>query len=323
MKRSRAAWMTAGAVTAAIVVGGVVTARLTGGEVTPRLEAVAATDSESVQSQADQVFESFNGTPAQRDASGVVQAWKLNGAMAECISAAGSPGWDWAGVRDRAPRTDGLGTSVFFKRPTSAAYSTAMMDTAEAIVAENKARTTGPAPEQEKAIDQCLKSESGSSDDAADVAATPLIVRTLRDQWWSMLSGFDAQYGDPRAYEQCFEEVVGADGADALVTGESWPMTLSQILPPAADIAAAAKGEPTARWKEFASIEARWERADWACRADVYNEHLPQITSAIDRFRRDHVEDIAAAQRGWSQTVARAITLGYDPRTGEVTLDGR
>lgn len=117
--------------------------------------------------------------------------------------------------------------------------------------------------------------------------------------------------------------MVGSDGADALVTGETWPMMLSQILPRAGHVAAAASGKPTERWTEFTGIEARWERADWACRADVYNKHVPQIASAVARFERDHAEDIAEAQRGWSQTVDRAVELGYDPVTGEVALGGR
>lgn len=187
--RSRTAWLTAGSVTAAIVVGGALAGNMTGGQVEPRFEALATTESGSLQSEANRILESFSGTPSQRDASGVVQAWELNGVMAVCMRAAGSPDWDWAGVRNRAPRTDGLGTSVFFKSPVSAAYSTAMTDISDAIVAEEQARTMAAPAEQEEAIDQCIKSVPASSDDDADAAATPAIVRTLRDQWWAMLAG--------------------------------------------------------------------------------------------------------------------------------------
>lgn len=307
----------------AVTVGGAVHGSLSASAERPDFDAEAAQNSAAVQEVANQVFESFSGTPAQRDASGVIQAWVLNGEMDQCMDRLGFPEWDWSRVRNQAPRTDALSPSIFFKDPAGAAYSSAMRDIADAIDAEESARVGNPPVGQIEAIDTCVAGSRSTSDSAADAAATPDGVADLREKWWSMLGAIDGKFGDTGAYDECFAAAVPPNGIDALVTGESWPAVLSQQLPPAADIPSAAEATPSAAWAKFVGIEHRWEAADWACRAHVYNGHIDDLAAAIDDFATAYATDIERVQDGWDQVEARARELGFDADKGTVSKVAR
>ncbi len=279
-----------------------------------------SSDSAAVQTRADQLFESFNGSQRQRNASGVLQAWSLNSPMDTCMSELGHPEWDWSALRNTAPPTDALGTSVWFKNPHGRAYSRAMFSTSAAIRAEEQARVEAPPPDQTKAIDACAGRVAPSSDDEAESVSTPEEVADLRSAWWGMLESWDARYGDATAYAECFARAQADDEGPA-VPGDSWQSVLAQQLPPAKDVPVGDSAPVTEAWQAFLALEARLEQDDWSCRAEVYNDHLGDIARAIEDFAAEHRTEMEAAGRAWTEIEERAAELGFVGQPGSVDPD--
>lgn len=284
----------------------------------------AATDPRSVESvhaNADALYESFNGTVGQREASGVLQAWSLNGAMDQCMEAGGFSDWDWSRTRNGAPRTNSMDTSVFFARPSAHAYSNALMDMSDSLRAEEGLRAETLTPEEDAAVSTCLESTRSVSDETASVASTPAVARDLRDAWWSMLADVDARYGSIETYNECFASqasnlpIAGTDG-------DTWKAALSQYAPQASLIPRD-KNDPLVRggeWQEFLSLESALEAVDWECRADVYAGHISEVAAEVDLFERDHEVEIDGAARAWLEVEGAAQELGFHGQAG--SLDG-
>jgi len=278
--------------------------------------------SDAVQAKANRVWDSFDGTVAQRNAAGVLQAWKLNGAMDTCMAEKGFPEWDWSQVRNMAPRTNALATSTFFGAPLSHGYSASLMDTAAGVRAEYLFRVTSPNEKTGSAIDACLDETPPVSDDDADEAAVPAAVRGLRDQWWAMLSRLDAKYGDRKEHSTCFaEQAVTIAGTSGALTADTWEIQLSHLVPPS-DLIPDSAASPLVtgtRWAQFVAVEGDLEQADWTCRRSVYEEHLADVSAAIDAFAVEHQTQIAKAGDGWAKIEQRAAELGYHGQAGAIT----
>ena len=266
--------------------------------------------SAELQTRADSVFERFNGTPAQRDAAGLLQAWALNGAMDVCMKSQGFPEWDWSAARHAAPRTNALDTSVFFAHPLNHSYSKSLRDSTAFLTTEEALRTTELTEAETAAALKCAKSTPPTSDEAAAAASTPPGVAQLRDQWWSMLSSWQEKYGDVGAYNQCFAE--GTDGlAIDSTNGDSWKGELATLAPRPADAPPASEGavsgSPT--WQDFLRLEGALDEVDWSCRSDIYESHVADVMSEIDAFVDEHSLDISGAESAWRELETRARTL--------------
>ena len=271
-----------------------------------------------IQARANEVFESFSGTQYQRNASGVIQAWSLNGAMDTCMAEQGHPEWDWSTIRNLAPRTDALSTSNWFDDPVGGGYSTAMLDIAPGIRAEYLARTTSPPKDQSAAVDLCIERTPTTSDDAADVESIPAGLAGLRDEWWSMVEDFDAEHGDTDGYNSCFAQVVEKPG----FTGDTWEVILQQSLPAATQLPDHAGAEPSKEWTAFLELEEFLEAADWRCRGEVYNDHIEDVLDAVNDFADRNADEIAAIQEGWEAVVEHAEDLGFTGAPGSLDADG-
>ncbi|UFN44561.1 hypothetical protein [Nocardioides okcheonensis] len=271
-------------------------------------------ESLAFQDRAGAVFERFDGTPEQREASGLLRAWAINGAMGTCLAAEGFPEWDWSRGRDAAPRTDALGTSTWFAAPLAHTYSDSPRASVRFLHDQEELESSEPPPDQDAAIGRCLSSTPGASDGTVRAASTPRVVERLREAWWSMLAGWDTTYGDQRAYDACFTEASGGMTPDAEVG--SWRGELARRAPRAADVPAPGADEQmySAAWRDFLALEASWEEADWLCRADVYEARLDQVARDVEEFAREHAEEIERAARAWDDVVARAALLP-DPRS--------
>lgn len=271
-------------------------------------------ESLAVQDRAGAVFERFNGTQEQREASGLLRAWAINGAMGTCLAAEGFPEWDWSRGRDAAPRPDALGTSTWFAAPLAHTYSDSLRDSVRFLHDQEALESVEPPPRQDAAIGRCIASTAQASDSDVQQASTPRVVKGLRQAWWSMLAGWDTTYGDFEAYDACFADASGGFVPDEEVG--SWRGELARRAPRAADVPAPGADEQTysAAWRDFLALEASWEEADWSCRAEVYEEHHDDVARDVEEFAREHAAEIERAARAWDDVVTRAALLP-DPRS--------
>ncbi|MCL8026975.1 hypothetical protein [Nocardioides bruguierae] len=285
----------------------------------------SSADTDQLQTEANAVFSRFNGTVEQRNASGVIQAWTLNGAMDQCMSEAGYPQWDWSATRNLAPRTNALGTSVFFTDPQGGSYSHALMDVVDASRLEEDLRSEELSEAETVAVQGCVKSTPPTSDDTTSQQSTPSEAVQLRSEWWSMLTALDAKYGDSEAYASCFrdraDQIATPDGDH--LTADTWVMYLGSHAPAGSDTPSTTDPPSTysSAWNAYIGLEADVESVDWACRSPVYEEHSDEVLDAVSRFAVDNAAAIAAAEDGWDTIVTRAAQLGFHGQSG--SLDGQ
>lgn len=282
--------------------------------------ALSPPSSDRVQAQANRVFESFAGSVSQRDASMVLQAWKLNGAMDGCMERAGFPEWDWSATRNLTPRTNALGVSTFFAAPMALAESAAIADTAEAAAVEHELRTMELSPEEDAAVGRCLDSTPPVSDVQAAQFSTPKVVSSLRDEWWTMLSSWDKEYGDADRYNACFAEQRDARRLSSEITGDTWRGFVAREapLPQSSSITPTESLTESAEWAAFESLETTLELVDWSCRQAVYTEHLADVEDDIAEFARENASEISLAQQGWPGVEKRAAELGFTGQKGSL-----
>lgn len=267
-------------------------------------------ESAALQSHANEIFEVFNGTVSQRRASGLLQAWALNGDMDSCMAAAGYPEWNWSTGHRAAPRTNALDTSVWFAPPLNPSYSNSLRDSVVYLLEEEGLRSEKLTEHETSAVVACAKETPPTSDEAASRASTPEVVSQLRDKWWTMLQGWDGKYGDPAAYNSCFDRAAKDLSVDAEVAANNWKRVLAELAPRPADIPpSAADGDFSPAWIEFLQFERELVEADWACRGEIYNEHYEEIERDIDMFATDNADLIDAARRAWVSVEERSREL--------------
>jgi len=275
-----------------------------------RSAASPSEESAALQSHADDVFERFNGTVAQRRVSGMLQAWALNGEMDACMAGAGFPEWDWSTGHRAAPRTNALDTSVWFASPLNPSYSNALRDSAEYLIQEQALRIEVPSEKETSAVVKCVNDTPATSDEEADRASTPEVVSQLRNQWWTMLESLDAKYGNPTAYESCFNAAAKGVPVEG-VSADSWQRVLAQSAPQPEDVPQPSVDEKnfSASWSHFLDLEKTLVAADWSCRSDVYESHYQDVSLAIDEFAAEHAASIEEAGRAWESLVKGAGEL--------------
>lgn len=289
-------------------------ASLAGGRFAPsgiHERAASPTDASlEVQHYADEVFEGFNGTMAQRQASGMLQAWALNGPMDACMEAAGFPEWDWSSGHRAAPRTNALDASDWFAAPLNPSYSNALRDSVEYLAQEKALRAEVLSDNETSAVVECANTTPATSDDEADRASTPEVVSQLRNRWWSMLEGWDSKYGDAEAYESCFDAAVQGSSLDG-ASAESWRRTLAEAAPEPGDVPSPSVADKnfSAPWNNFLDLEKSLVGADWSCRREVYETHYRDISRDIEQFAADNAGAIEQAGRAWESIVKRAAEL--------------
>jgi hypothetical protein len=74
---------------------------------------------------------------------------------------------------------------------------------------------------------------------------------------------------------------------------------MAQLRSPA-DRQASAPG-----WTGLVELELEWRRADFTCRAGVYDDGIDEVRVAIENFADRQATEIAAARAAWANTVAR------------------
>lgn len=266
-------------------------------------------DNLAVQDQANVVWDSFGGTTAQRNAEGLVRNWALNGSLHECMVEHGFTDRNWAAAANQAPRTNALGSSAYFASPTGGAYSNALSDVRSSLVAEEKLRVGEVSADELTAVDACLEASAPVSDAAASAAATPTVVRELRDEWWSMISEFDAENGDAASYNECFDTELQTNHPNIVAAADSWQVTLAQAAPSPQEVPVESTTEPSDDWLRFMELEHDLETADWECREPYYSDHIDDLSTRIEQFVQDNAADIARAHAAWLPIIEEAREL--------------
>lgn len=268
--------------------------------------------SAAVQTRADEVFASFNGTAAERDAGALMQAYALNHPMAVCMASRGFPDWDWSLPRAQNPEGHGLESSRIFAAPLSHAVSSGLMAAAESIRADATARQATPSPAELDAIQWCVDSTPPVAD--GDAPTSPPAATTLREEWWKMLSDLDTTYGDLDAYAKCLSQ-ARIPGLPQISSRDEAVYALTALQPAAAELPTAATDARahSATWTRLVAAEGAWEAADWTCRSHAYNDHLNGVGDAVEQFAKEHAAQIADARQGWAELFAEAKSKGYRP----------
>jgi hypothetical protein len=302
MVRSR---LGAGAVVAAVVGLGLGVASLLPNAEGAPSPAPVREDSEQLQQQIDSLYRQFAGTVYERDAAGVVQAYRMNGEMDACMEQEGYPEWDWSLPRSKNPPSAGFWTSMFFERPMSAPHSTTVLATGPAVVAEHRTMMAEIPEDLRQVINSCSgRTKTGEAE------PTPPVAMRLKNQWWDLLRDIDARYGDYDQYRECLTNTnFGELGRITNVTDAA--MALERLDPPAAELG---DGTPqdSAAWQRMVEAEEVWDQGDYNCRFEVYNRHLADAVAAAEEFARTNAAEIAEARAAWRQVVADAEKLGYD-----------
>lgn len=276
--------------------------------------------SQDLQANADRVFERFNGSVDERNASGVLQAWSLNGATDECMAKSGFPEWDWSAARNRAPRTNALATSVFFSSPMSASYSNALRDMAKGSRQELALRAQELSEKETVAVRDCVNATPPASDQQATRNSVPATVAKLRDSWWAMLRTLDDKYGESEAYARCFEDAAADLPLDQPLTADSWKQYLATAAPSPLETPLTNDSPESFSpgWDRFLQVEADLEAVDWGCRTSTYDGELARVLAAVQQFEQDNEAAIRAAEADWQEIVARAEELGWHGQEGSV-----
>jgi hypothetical protein len=235
----------------------------------------------------------------------VVQAYRMNGEMDECMEQEGYPEWDWSLPRSKNPPSVGFWASTFFERPMSAPHSSTVLATAPAVVAERRTMMTEITGDLQQVINSCSgRTRTGSSQ------STPRVALRLNNQWWRLLDDIDARYGDHDRYRECLADTdFGELGPINDITDAA--MSLERLDPSAAELG---DGSPqdSAAWQRMIAAERVWDRGEYDCRHEVYNRHLADAVADAEQFVRSNAAAIAEARVAWAEVVAEAEKLGYD-----------
>jgi hypothetical protein len=262
-------------------------------------------DSEQLQEHIDSLYQQFAGTVYERDAAGVVQAYRMDGDMDACMKQEGHPEWDWSLPRSKNPASDGFWASMFFERPMSAPHSRTVLATGPAVVAEHETMTAEIPEEVRQAINSCSdRTKTGSAE------PTPPAAMRLNEQWWALLREIDARYGDYDQYRECLANTdFGELGRITNVTDAA--MALERLDPSAAELGDGTATDSPA-WQRMVEAEEVWDRGDYNCRYEVYNRHLADAVAEAEEFVAANAAEIADARAAWREIVAEAERLGYD-----------
>ncbi len=133
-----------------------------------------------------------------------------------------------------------------------------------------------------------------------------------------MIQDASDQAADSSLYFDCMER-AGTPVMDD--DGIPWPN--SRRVEPETKAIPSSASDPRVQSEEWQALLAE-ERvitdADWACRKDVYTEHIGDLLPAINRFEAEHEQEIEQAQQEWEVIEDQAEELGY---TGQVGPLGR
>jgi len=258
------------------------------------------------------------GTMRQGNAGAVLQAYSLNGAMDGCLATKGYPEWDWSQHRNYAPPLDPMGTSTFFAQPMSRTFSETTMALKPKMEAAEKEGSATLSKAETKAVDTCLGTTKHVGDDEASRVSRPSGTAELRDAWWAMLADLDTRYGDGKAYNQCLDKAGISLLQETGQPAEELHVAMSSLTPSAEFIPTSA-ADPIAanpRWQHLLAVEKEVQTAEWSCRSDIYNSHLPDALAAVQQFAAEHTEQISKARQGWEEIEAAAAKLGYTGQAG-------
>jgi len=284
----------------------------------PVYAAAPTEDSARVQALADAVFSSFNGSRPERDAGAVLEAYALNGGLSRCMEQAGFANWDWSLPRAKNPTSHGLGTSVFFGPPLAQEHTTALLESAPSIKADQRARTLDLTPSQDEQVTVCLPTIRSTPEDEA--LNSPLEASRLRELWWQMIDELDATHGDLDEYSKCIA-ASSVDGLpDGVATADDAANALYGLRPESSNLPESRQDPLTAsgEWLSLVQAEAAWDAVDWGCRGETYNRELEAVASAVQDFSETYAEEIDTARRQWEEISRGAAALGYDGTYGPV-----
>jgi hypothetical protein len=275
---------------------------------------------DSVRDEAQRVFESFAGTPAEQNAMAVVQAHAGNTDMDACMGDAGHPEWDWSLARTYASPQDPLNSQFWLAEPLRRWRSMDLVAMRPFLEAEQVMNADNTSPDFEEAVTSCLDTVAPRSETTLD-HATPRLVERLTLEWYGMVSALGDELDLPAAsvYLDCMDaaDIAALDDLDLPAT-EIGP-AMSRLGPADSDIPHSL--DDTTRWnsqgwQHLLRGENELIEADWSCREDVYTAAIDDVLPHIEAFVDEHADEIASARRAWEQVVADAEKLGFHGQEG-------
>lgn len=276
----------------------------------------------AVRAEAQRVVERFAGTPSQVDALGVLDAYRDNGATAQCLFDRGFPGWDWARFARSDPGLDALAGSP----PWSAAPHRPVWSL-RALASPRRGRAAPPAadsplhgPAFQAALTACVG--SSTSDLGVTSIKAPAAVPRLERAWQQTLVTATSPIGTEEQYAACMTRRRIPLLAGRPYSPSRAEQAMATLYPPVRQLPVA--GRPTsAAWQRFLAGQQQLTDADWACRSRYYEAAVLAVGPPLIRFEADHADDLDQAAAYWTAVSTRAEQLGWSPRTGTVDTSRR
>ena len=95
-------------------------------------------------------------------------------------------------------------------------------------------------------------------------------------------------------------------------TKEDFDAAIRDYAPTADDLPDANDPEGSPDWRQFLALESQWLDADWACRADTYEEAMSRVPAFAEQFAREHSDQITRLRSAWALTRRQARAIGWD-----------
>ncbi len=275
-----------------------------------------------VRQNAQQVFEAFAGTVAERNALMVIKTYQANKPMDQCMEDRGYAEWDWSLSRPYADPTDPMSISPWFAQPMARWRSHDVVAARPFLFAERVMNAALPAAE-DAAVRECLR-EVRDQVKPTYVDSPDKSIRQVERAWHQMVYEFERAHAPDRLdYYTCMNDadVTILDGQGLLIGDVGEAMSGAS---PADDAIPEDPNNPeqwsNPDWQEFLAKEQQFFEQDWNCRMGVYQANIDALGSAVDEFATANASLIEGAKAYWLDVQARALALGYSGQVG--SLDG-
>lgn len=273
---------------------------------------VISAQAQKARADASRLFFSWYGTKDDRSAAEAIVAYGLNGALAECMKDEGFP-TDWRLSIMNAATVDALGPAIWTNEPMGRTFSDPYLAAADFMRHE---RVMNDPPETEgraEASLACQQSVSaGITDHQIDGLRQPRGRQSLFEAWRRDLRAATSDLGSLADYDDCLaaQSVPLLGGQPP--TKEDFDAAIRDYTPTADDLPDANDPEGSPAWRQFLALESQWLDADWACRADTYEEAMSRVPAFAEQFAREHSDQITRLRSAWALTRRQARAIGWD-----------
>lgn len=260
------------------------------------------------------------GSDSDRQATEVVIAYRLNGAYDTCLNEKGFPRKDWRESILLVGSTTPLDGVTALIEPDIRPFSQDLE--INATNAEIETALNNPPSRNEtevRAEDDCIEeTRSGQPSDAeVDNLRLPSSVERLREEWSATLSN-------------AYKDLGAAEDFGTCVDKQQVPQMRGKSLDEAATLAAEVKrkfgigeGKLTQdKTESFRSWEAPIAAAIWKCAQPHHDEAVAKLPDIVSAFEKAHSDEIAKAERLWSERRSEATDLGWSPSEPRAGLSG-